>query len=132
MNDELPYELNPIETTFGNVFLNPGTGAVRDASEQHAIDNMRQFIQDARCDGLYFRRAADKDYGEGRYAFLVLRNDYDRVIEIQMPGIPVDKVRFTGAPDQNIWNYPRLYKDGSSWVWQYAVIDEEDYAEDDD
>lgn len=125
--NQLPYELDPIETRFGMVFTNPGTGAVRGASEQHAIDNMRQFITDARVDGLYLRRAAEKDYGEGRFAFLVLRDGYDQIIEIQMPGIPLEKVRFTGAEDQNIWHYPRLYKDGSSWVWQYAVIDQDDY-----
>jgi hypothetical protein len=30
-------------------------------------------------------------------------------------------LRFTGAADQNIWDFPRLYVNGSSWVWIYAV-----------
>ena len=41
--------------------------------------------------------------------------------KIVMPGKPLDKVRYVGSPDQNIWDYLRLFVDGKSWVWEFAV-----------
>ncbi len=38
-----------------------------------------------------------------------------------MQGFPIEQVRFTDAEDQNIWDSSRLYIDGASWVWRYAV-----------
>jgi len=38
-----------------------------------------------------------------------------------MPGLPLDLVRYTGENGQNIWNFPRLYLDDSSWVWKFAA-----------
>lgn len=56
---------------------------------------------------------------EGRFTFTLTFGDL--AFEVEMPGIPVERVRYTGAEDQNILAYPRLYVDGSSWVWTYAV-----------
>lgn len=56
---------------------------------------------------------------DGRFTFALAFGDVS--FEIEMPGVPVERVRYTGADDQNIWDYPRLYVDGSSWVWRYAV-----------
>ena len=39
---------------------------------------------------------------------------------VDMPGLPLAKVRFTGAKSQDIWTFPRLYVDDSSWVWLYS------------
>jgi hypothetical protein len=44
-----------------------------------------------------------------------------RSIEIQMPGLPVERVRYMGETGQNIWDFPRLYVDDSSWIWQFAL-----------
>jgi hypothetical protein len=30
-------------------------------------------------------------------------------------------VRYLGIPGQNIWDFPRLFVDGSSWVWKFAI-----------
>lgn len=38
-----------------------------------------------------------------------------------MPGIALENVRYVGADDQNIWDFPRLYVEGSSWVWEFGV-----------
>ncbi|WP_114906716.1 hypothetical protein [Ornithinimicrobium murale] len=43
------------------------------------------------------------------------------VFEGDMQGFPIEQVRFTDAEDQNIWDSSRLYIDGASWVWRYAV-----------
>lgn len=100
-----------------SIIVNPGTGPVTRATEQHANKNMRQLVKDSGADS--FERTPKVDYGEGRYAFNLKRGS--RTHEIQMPGLALKRVRYLDHPDQNIWDFPRLYVDGSSWVWKYAV-----------
>jgi len=38
-----------------------------------------------------------------------------------MPGLPLDRVRYIGAPEQNAWRFPRLFVDGNSWLWEFAL-----------
>lgn len=105
------------------VIINPGSGPVPDASEAHAATNVTVFGDDLRRAGIVVAscsRTPDADYGEGRFAF-TLTTDDGRSIEIQMPGLPVEQVRFLGEDGQNIWDFPRLYVDGSSWVWKFAL-----------
>lgn len=127
MDNEQSFDLDVADIPDGKAIFNPGTGAVRGTTESNAILNMQQFIQDAEVGGLSFHREADRDMGNGRFAFRVMREGYNYEIEIQMPGLPLDKVRYLGEDGQNIWDYPRLYKDGSSWVWKYGIIDRDDY-----
>ena len=102
------------------VIINPGTGVVVDATEQNAAENIKHFITDCQTDDIECVRIPEKDYGEGRYAFLLWEDCCCH--EIQMPGLPLERVRYVGSDGQNIWDYPRLYVDGSSWVWQFAVL----------
>jgi hypothetical protein len=44
-----------------------------------------------------------------------------RTVLIEMPGLPLDEVRYVDDDEQNIWDFPRLYVDGGSVVWCYAV-----------
>lgn len=99
------------------LFINPGAGNVPDATGEHATANMHQFMADLNLPGAVFTPLPSED--SGRYLYLV--RYHNRAYDVDMPGIPLDKVRFTGASDQNAWNYPRLYVDGSSWLWLYAV-----------
>lgn len=101
-----------------HVFFNPGTGAVPDATSEQAQPNMPQLLIDAGYPDATFLRCPDDDYGDGRYCFIVYRNE--RQCEVQMPGLPLENVRYLGREDQNIWHFPRLYIDGASWVWLYA------------
>lgn len=106
--------------------VNPGTGPVVAATEENAKVNVRQFAKDLAEKGVKIlrttRRSKD-DYGEGRFCFhlRVAYRRMKRTLEVQMPGLPLEKVRYLGTPEQNIWHYPRLYIDGSSWVWSFAV-----------
>ncbi|MFJ2477089.1 hypothetical protein ACIOWI_29645 [Streptomyces sp. NPDC087659] len=105
------------------IVINPGSGPVAEATEEHAAINIAVFADDLRRAGFAVdgcTRTPDADYGDGRYAFTLAMAD-GRAIEIQMPGLPTDKVRYLSEPDQNIWDFPRLYVDGSSWVWSYAL-----------
>ena len=102
------------------IIINPGTGIVANATVENAIENIKHFIIDCQTDGIECVRIEEEDHNDGRYAFLLWKGNCCH--EIQMPGLPLERVRYTGSEGQNIREYPRLYVDGSSWVWQYAVL----------
>lgn len=120
---------NPLHPNIGGrIFINPGSGAVTGATEDNAFNNMRAFIADCPISTeLHFRRVPHKDYGDGRFAFQVIRAGHDQIAEVQMPGWTLKKVRYMGEEGQDPWDFPRLYLDDSSWLWNYALIDEEYY-----
>lgn len=106
-----------------SVFINPGSGPVTQATEEHAAINITVFADDLRRAGLGVdgcTRLPEADYDGGRYAFALTMAD-GHTVEIQMPGRPVDRVRYMGDDGQNIWNFPRLYVDGDSWIWEFAL-----------
>jgi hypothetical protein len=100
--------------------INPGSGPVADASHEAARQNMDAFVRDVldnRDETVTIEDTGRED--DGRFTFVLRLGD--RSSEIDMPGIALEDVRYLGRPDQNIWDFPRLYEDGSSWVWLYAV-----------
>lgn len=99
------------------IFVNPGTGPLENASEAKATENIAQFCYDI-MDGIAYERAPEED-SEGRFGYRLTLEGRSCVVE--MPGIDTDKVRWLDKPGQNIWDFPRLYVDGSSWVWGFAV-----------
>jgi hypothetical protein len=108
------------------VIINPGTGPVANSNLENATLNMEQFIKDSIASR--FERDEKEDYGEGRYSFNVFSDDHpNHQINVQMPGLPLENVRYLGLDSQNIWHFPRLYVDHSSWVWMYATLTLEDW-----
>lgn len=110
-----------------SIVINPGSGPVGGATAEQAEANIRQFAADLTERGhrnVTTSRLADEDYntddGDGRFCWLV-SVDGDQPVEVQMPGIPLDKVRWLGGEGQDIWDFPRLYVDDSSWVWYFAL-----------
>jgi hypothetical protein len=112
----------------GGVIINPGSEDLNEGTEENAIENMKHFIVDCNVEDLQFLRYEDAD-DYGRFAFLVFvstkYHSYDRVHIIHMPGLTLDRVRYTQG--KNPWNYPRLYMDWSSWLWTYALLEEKDF-----
>lgn len=103
------------------IIINPGTGPVPGATEENATAAMAVFCDDLRAQGkpvAGFDRTSGDD--EGRFAYDVILADGE-THQIEMPGLPVDQVRYLGTDEQDIWDFPRLYVDGSSWVWCYAL-----------
>lgn len=102
------------------IIINPGAGAVSDATEQEAQKAMDALLADL---GVGWTRtpAAIGPGDEGRWPFQIQHRDGDCSHEVDMPGWPVDQVRWLGPDSGSIWNFPRLYVDGSSWVWKYAL-----------
>lgn len=99
--------------------LNPGSAPVKNASYEDAERNLFQLIQEAGLirNTLTIKSSCEED--NGRFLFVI--NNADVTCSVKMPGIPLEQVRFVNDPGQNIWNYPRLYINSSSWVWCYAV-----------
>lgn len=105
-----------------SITINPGSGPVEGGTLEHAKANMHAFATDLReagliATGLTRRENADS---EGRFGYLLTMGDA-RKLEIEMPGLPLDQVRYVGADDQDIWDFPRMYVDGSSWIWMFAI-----------
>ena len=106
------------------IFINPGCGKCDKATVSNAQTNIQHFVEDLELDNVKIIRNAKADYdkryeGDGRFAFILQRDKYKA--EIQMPGLPLDNVRYVDILTQNIWHYPRLYVNDSSWVWLFAL-----------
>lgn len=101
------------------VVINPGTGPIENSVPWHAERNIRQFNLDLRLLQTVNYEWWYTPKENGRYPFTLWTTSGK--CEIDMPGIPLEDVRWIDAEGQNIWHYPRLYVDGSSFVWKYAV-----------
>ena len=101
--------------------INPGSGKIKKGFEINAVENMKQLVQDLKKVGISNIRIYNKKKVDntGRWLFQLKSNN--KTIEITMPGWNLEHTRFMGLPGQNIWNFPRMYVDGSSWVWKYAI-----------
>ena len=114
------------------IVINPGTEPIEQGSIEYAKENMKHFLTDCSTKDLLFVRVkeCDRHYAEeGRFAFLVYKDNCTRCHLIHMPGLPLEKVRYIDSERQNIWHFPRLYVDYSSWVWLYALLGEEAFKE---
>jgi hypothetical protein len=96
------------------IVINPGSGPVSVSTRENADKNMQKFLEDTESDSFEFT----KEEEDGRFTYLLKKGSWTS--EIMMPGLALDQVRYIGGPDQNIGDFPRLYVDGSSWVWKYA------------
>ena len=125
MTDE--YKDNPLHPNIGGrIFFNPGTEPVEGATLENAEANMKQFISDSSlADELVFERYGDNEDEDGRFRFYVYWKRCEAMrVSVDMPGWTLERVRYIGEPGQDIWDFPRLYVDGSSWVWEFAILGE--------
>lgn len=97
------------------VIQNPGTEKSFGSIEL-AENNIKKFIEDT---GIYFEFEDTGKRLEGRFVFKLIHKNIS--YEIGMVGENIESVRYIDGYTQNIWNYPRLYVDGNSYVWIYAL-----------
>lgn len=101
------------------VVINPGSGPTQGATtRENAQDNALALMIDAQVFDGAALEVGEQVGMSGRYAFVVHRTG--RSVRVEVPGLPLDRVRWTGAPGENIFDYPRLYVDDSSWAWRFA------------
>ena len=91
--------------------INPGSGPVENASLADAETNVTALIADT---GRPFTARYTGKEHNGRFAFELRIGD--EVREVDMPGLPLERVR-----SEDLLRIPRLYVDGSSWFWGFAV-----------
>lgn len=105
------------------IYINPGSGPVAGATLANAEANMSVLIEDLKkrpeITTIAMATPQQPTEDEGRYAFVIVVNGEDH--EVEMPGLPLNQVRYMRENNQNIWDFPRLYVDGSSWVWFFAL-----------
>lgn len=104
-----------------SMIVNPGSGPVSGGTRQNAVANVHAFIQDVTTAGRARRGHLLSVTGPegGRWTCLV---DFDgTTVEIGMPGLPLKEVRYVDPAEQDLWDFPRLYVNGSSWFWMFAL-----------
>lgn len=100
------------------------------ACRANAVRNVMRFVDDLAARGqdqlLEIQLPTLADPGAaGRWPFVLTypvgEMSYD--IEVRMPGLPLDQVRWLGDESGSIWNFTRLLigEDGSSWIWALAL-----------
>lgn len=110
------------------VMINPGASPVKDVSTyENAYENIEQFIKD--CEIPMYIVKSEHIPDEGRYLFVLRNDEYNYQIEVEMPGLPLDRVRYIKAEGQNVLDFPRLYVDGGSWLWYIGVVSKENIKE---
>lgn len=110
------------------ISINPGSGPVeRKVSWENAYENIKQYIEDSEIPLYVVKSNHVPD--EGRYLFVLRNDEYDFETEIEMPGLPLEQVRFMKAEGHNVLEFPRLYVDGGSWLWLYGIATKEQIVE---
>lgn len=102
------------------IMINPGAGRVESGTWEQAYENIKQYIKD--CEIPMHIVSARFIPCEGRYMFVLDADDFSYRTEVEMPGLPLNNVRYIDEGKQNPFDFPRLYVDGSSWLWKYAVV----------
>jgi hypothetical protein len=100
-----------------NIIINPGTREIDGTNEADAKANIETFVEDIGLTGVMAERLDERDH-DGRYGYRLTHGEHSTVVD--MPGWSIDRVRWMGQ-SQDIWQFPRLYVDGSSWVWRFAI-----------
>lgn len=122
-----------------SIAINPGAGPIAEPSEpEQAAKNMAVFLEDLAAgfgikamfqpmnvpdpeteEPMLMGGTRYSKVHDGRWPFRLWVNGVKHVFE--MPGTSTELVRFMHQANQNIWDFPRVYIDGSSWVWDIAL-----------
>ena len=125
-NTKPPYKERPdecplIDMNNRNILINPGSGPVGgEVSWDNAYENITAYIADCEIPMRIVRSEHEPD--EGRYLFVLRNDEYDYQIEVDMPGLPLERVRYVKGDKRSILDFPRVYVDGGSWIWYIATV----------
>lgn len=96
------------------IIVNPGTEAQSNHSADNATKTAEAILQDLEIKDVRFARCAHRDSADGWYGFDFIGPAGK--VDVDIPGIAPDVVTL-GRPFKS----PRLYVDGSSWLYGYAL-----------
>lgn len=113
--------IRPLGRNTGRLFLfimriiiNPGTGKQESHSEDNATKAAQIFLEDLNIKDMHFERTDTEVDDRGWYEFLFTKGDFN--CKVDFPGIDPE-ITAKGEP----WVSPRIYVDGSSWLWGYGL-----------
>jgi hypothetical protein len=101
----------------GSLILNPGTEPIRGPRRLARVALLR-FVRDLGLDGVTSVETPEHDSG-GYYASVLSRGK--REVCVAVPGLPQRLLRYRGRSRHDPWDFQRLYVDGDSWLWFFAV-----------
>jgi hypothetical protein len=125
--------VSEIERTIAPTMFNPGTGNLTGHCYEDAEANIKVWLEECGYEVVSGPEYDEehtmlcwRDYGPhgltiGRYTFRAVLRDKrgdEHAVEVDMPGWPLRMVRMEDGDDP--WKFPRLYTDGSSWLWPYS------------
>ena len=132
-----------------SIIINPGADwHPTTHSPEQAAANLAEFVRQVQATGKHVRHepiigdateveAAQMMGGtkyqadhDGRYPFRVIVDGASHLVE--MPGIPLAETEYHSGTGQDPWDFPRLFVDGSSWLWSFAlkaVLESDDRTE---
>ena len=90
------------------VIINPGTGIVARATKKQADKNMSEFVREVGLKNV--KTGVGTENRDGRWNYVLSLGL--RRCDVDMPGVILPEDYMSG---------PRLYVEGCSWWWPYAV-----------
>lgn len=91
----------------------------------NAYKNILQFIEDSEIP-LVMKTAEGLPHEDGRF-FFTLGSPLSPELfwEVEMPGLPLEEVRYTASFGRGMFDFPRIWVGGASWLWHHAIIRKE-------
>lgn len=93
-----------------------------------AYKNVKQFIKD--CEVEMYIKECQMVVRNGYYYFELQAKDFDYYIDLGMPSLPLEELRYMEVGKQDAWRFKRLEVDGSTWLWVFALVTKEKIKED--
>lgn len=114
-----------------SIVINPGTGPLNPdgVSRDKAVTAFRKFKEDLESAGVK-SEMGEVSTGDVHGYWTAFFAVDDRQHEVEIPGLPLDKIRC--GPNDDPWQFQRIYIDGSSWLWDIAVTVIRDHEPEED
>ena len=97
------------------LIINPETEAVQEATFENAEKAMQLLIEHSEQSDFVTYETVSKNSDDGRYDFILSSSKHEEKIEVSMPGCDPEI-----TSESRPFHSPRLYVNGSSWLWGYA------------
>jgi hypothetical protein len=92
---------------------------IEGSKEKCADLNIAQLVQDVDLERITYHRDISKDKRDGRFTYQLSHEEKE--IQVEMPGLPLERVRYLRKEKKESCDFPQLRVDESSWTWDFAV-----------
>jgi hypothetical protein len=98
------------------IIINPGTFNTPKGDRSQSEHNIKEFIKQLGVDAEY---KFIEDCSNGRHSYKIWNDNHSHIVD--MPAIPLKDIIYKSGEKRSIFEFPRLYVDGSSWLWEFAL-----------